>query len=147
MQASKQAYTIKTTWRNWKMKWDERWINSMKWSWFKVPVKVAQINEYLFSDTVQSQEKQKVNVSRMKLMLQEIVWHIIRGWNSSYTCHTGCIYWRNHNFYNVLFSWYVGTRPDKKLWTACLVPTWLSKTRNVVYDPTCWWAALHAGNL
>ena len=28
----------------------------MKWSWFKVPVKVEQINEYLFSDTVQSQE-------------------------------------------------------------------------------------------
>ena len=26
----------------------------MKWSWFKVPVK--QINEYLFSDTVQSQK-------------------------------------------------------------------------------------------
>ena len=23
----------------------------MKWSWFKVPVKVEQINEYLFSDT------------------------------------------------------------------------------------------------
>ena len=30
---------------------------SMKWSWFKVPVKVEQINEYLFSDTVQSQKK------------------------------------------------------------------------------------------
>ena len=28
----------------------------MKWSWFKVPVKVKQINEYLFSDTVQSQK-------------------------------------------------------------------------------------------
>ena len=54
--ASKQAYSIKTTWRNWKMKWDERWISSMKWSWFKVPVKVEQINEYLFSDTVQSQK-------------------------------------------------------------------------------------------
>ena len=26
----------------------------MKWSWFKVPVKVEQINEYQFSDTVQS---------------------------------------------------------------------------------------------
>ena len=39
-----------------KMKWDERRINSMKWSWFKVPVKVEQINEYLFSDTVQSQK-------------------------------------------------------------------------------------------
>ena len=33
-----------------KMKWNERWINSMKWSWFKVPVKVKQIKEYLFSD-------------------------------------------------------------------------------------------------
>ena len=33
---------------------------SMKWSWFKVPVKVKQINEYLFSDTVQIQKKQKV---------------------------------------------------------------------------------------
>ena len=31
----------------------------MKWSWFKVPVKIEQINEYLFSDTVQSQWKQK----------------------------------------------------------------------------------------
>ena len=41
------------------MKWDERWINSMKWSWFKVPVKVEQINEYLFSDTVQSQKNKK----------------------------------------------------------------------------------------
>ena len=52
----KQASVLhKTTWRNWRMKWDERWINSMKWSWFKVPVKVEQINEYLFSDTVQSQ--------------------------------------------------------------------------------------------
>ena len=28
----------------------------MKWSWFKVPVEVEQINEYLFSDTVQSQK-------------------------------------------------------------------------------------------
>ena len=28
----------------------------MKWSWFKEPVKVKQINEYLFSDTVQSQK-------------------------------------------------------------------------------------------
>ena len=28
----------------------------MKWSGFKVPVKVEQINEYLFSDTVQSQK-------------------------------------------------------------------------------------------
>ena len=63
-QASKQAYSIKTTWRNWKMKWDERWINSMKWSWFKVPVKVEQINEYWFSDTVQSQWKQKVAVMK-----------------------------------------------------------------------------------
>ena len=63
-QASKQTYSIKTTWRNWKMKWDERWINSMNWSWFKVPVKVEQINEYLFSDTVQSQWKQKVAVMK-----------------------------------------------------------------------------------
>ena len=54
--ASKQAYSIKMTGRNWKMKWDERWINSMKWSWFKVPVKVEQINEYLFSDTVTMSE-------------------------------------------------------------------------------------------
>ena len=54
--ASKQAYSIKTTWRNWKMEWDERWINSMKCSWFKVPVKVGQINAYLFSDSVQSQK-------------------------------------------------------------------------------------------
>ena len=28
----------------------------MKLSWFKVPVKVEQINEYFISDTVQSQE-------------------------------------------------------------------------------------------
>ena len=28
----------------------------MKWSWFKVPVKVKQINEYIFSDTAQSQK-------------------------------------------------------------------------------------------
>ena len=28
----------------------------MEWSWFKVPVKVKQINEFLFSDTVQSQK-------------------------------------------------------------------------------------------
>ena len=41
------------------MKWDERWINSMKWSWFKVPVKVEQINEYLFSDTVQKSKNKK----------------------------------------------------------------------------------------
>ena len=32
----------------------------MKWSRFKVSVKVEQINEYLFSDTVQSQKKTKV---------------------------------------------------------------------------------------
>ena len=32
--------------------------------WFKVPVKVEQINEYLFSDTVQSQWKQKVAVMK-----------------------------------------------------------------------------------
>ena len=30
-----------------------------EWSWFKVPVKVEQINEYLFSDTVQSQKNKK----------------------------------------------------------------------------------------
>ena len=30
--------------------------NSMEWSRFKVPVKVEQINEYLFLDTVQSQK-------------------------------------------------------------------------------------------
>ena len=28
----------------------------MKWSWFKVPVKVEHINEYLFSYTVQGQK-------------------------------------------------------------------------------------------
>ena len=35
-----------------------RWkINkSVKWIWFKVPVKGEHINEYLFSDTVQSQK-------------------------------------------------------------------------------------------
>ena len=60
--ASKQAYSIKTTSRHWKMKWDERWINSMKWKWFKVPVKVEQINE--FSDTVQSKKKKKVAVMK-----------------------------------------------------------------------------------
>jgi hypothetical protein len=31
----------------------------MRWSRFKVPVKVEQIIEYLFSDTVQSQKKTK----------------------------------------------------------------------------------------
>ena len=40
------------------MRW--KMNKSMKWSWFKVPVKVEQINEYLFSDTEQSQWKQKV---------------------------------------------------------------------------------------
>ena len=39
------------------MRW--KMDKSMKWSWFKVPVKVEQINEYLFSDTIQSQKKQK----------------------------------------------------------------------------------------
>ena len=29
----------------------------MKWGSFKVPVKVEHINEYLFSDTVQSKKK------------------------------------------------------------------------------------------
>ena len=38
------------------MKWDKTWINSMKWSWIKVPVKVEQINEYLLSDTLQIQK-------------------------------------------------------------------------------------------
>ena len=32
------------------MRW--KMNKSMKWSWFTVPVKVEQINEYLFSDTV-----------------------------------------------------------------------------------------------
>ena len=62
--ASKQAYSIKTTWRNWKMKWDERWINSMKWSWFKVPVKVEQINEYLFSEKSKNKKWQWWNKPR-----------------------------------------------------------------------------------
>ena len=30
---------------------------SMKWSLFKVPVKVEKINDYLFSDTVQSKKE------------------------------------------------------------------------------------------
>ena len=40
------------------MKNEMRWkINkSVKWIWFKVPVKVEHINEYLFSDTAQSQK-------------------------------------------------------------------------------------------
>ena len=38
------------------MKWDERWIKVWNGSWIKEPVKVQQINEYLFSDTVQSQK-------------------------------------------------------------------------------------------
>ena len=40
-----------------KLKKEMRWKmhRSVKLSWFKVPVKVEQINEYLFSDTVQSQ--------------------------------------------------------------------------------------------
>ena len=34
------------------MIWNEvRMINDVKWGWFKVPVKVEQINAYLFSDT------------------------------------------------------------------------------------------------
>ena len=36
---------------------------SMKWSCFKVPVKVEQFNEYSFSDTLQS-KKQKVAVMK-----------------------------------------------------------------------------------
>ena len=53
MQAS--VYSIKNEMK--KLKNEMRWkINkSMKWSWYKVRVKVEQINEYLFSDTVQSQ--------------------------------------------------------------------------------------------
>ena len=39
------------------MRW--KMNKSMKSSWFKVPVKVKQINEYLFSDTVQSKKKKK----------------------------------------------------------------------------------------
>ena len=37
---------------------------SMKWNWFKAPVEVKQISEYLilFSDTEQSQYNQKVTV-------------------------------------------------------------------------------------
>ena len=27
-------------------------INEMKWGWFKVPLKVEQMNAYLFSDTI-----------------------------------------------------------------------------------------------
>ena len=34
----------------------------MKWKWFKVPVKVEQINE--FTDTVQSKKKKKVAVMK-----------------------------------------------------------------------------------
>ena len=34
---------------------------SMKWNWFKVPVKVEQINEYLSSETVQSQQTKYSN--------------------------------------------------------------------------------------
>ena len=42
-----------------KLKNEMRWKmnKSMKWGWFKVPVKVEKINEYLFSDTVQSKKK------------------------------------------------------------------------------------------
>ena len=43
------------------MRW--KMNKSMKSSWFKVPVKVEQIIEYLFSDTVQSQ---KTKVAVMK---------------------------------------------------------------------------------
>ena len=44
-----------------KLKNEMRWkINKkMEWSWFQVPAKVEQIIEYLFSDTVQSQQQQK----------------------------------------------------------------------------------------
>ena len=58
---SKQAYSIKNKMK--KLKNEMRWKmnKSMKWSWFKVPVKLEQINEYLFSDNVRS-KKQKVAV-------------------------------------------------------------------------------------
>ena len=44
-----------------KLKNEMRWKmnKSMKRSWFKVPVKVKQINEYLFSDIVQSKKNKK----------------------------------------------------------------------------------------
>ena len=44
-----------------KLKDEMRWKmnKSMIWSRFKVPVKVEQINGYLFSDTVKSKKKKK----------------------------------------------------------------------------------------
>ena len=47
-----------------KMKWDEGWINKLKWSWFKVPAKVKQVNEYLFSDTAQSEKSGSDKISQ-----------------------------------------------------------------------------------
>ena len=45
---NKQAYSIKNEMK--KLKNEIRWMmnKSMKWSWFKVLLKVKQINEYLF---------------------------------------------------------------------------------------------------
>ena len=43
----------------------------MKWSWFKVPVKVEKINEYLFSDIVQSQKNKKVKKKKKIYRLRE----------------------------------------------------------------------------
>jgi hypothetical protein len=34
-------------------------INDMKWGWFKVPVKVEQMNVYLFSDTTKINKNEK----------------------------------------------------------------------------------------
>ena len=34
-------------------------INDMKWGWFKVPVKVEQMNAYLFSDTTKINTNKK----------------------------------------------------------------------------------------
>ena len=40
---------------------------TMKWSWLKVPVKVEQINEYLFKDTVPIWVKIKKAVNDVKM--------------------------------------------------------------------------------
>ena len=57
MKLTKQAYSIKNEIK--KLNNEIRWemYKSMKWSWFKVPLKVEQLNEFFFSDTVQSQKK------------------------------------------------------------------------------------------
>ena len=39
--------------KNWNTKWGDM-NNSVKWSWFEVPVEVKQINDNLFSDTTKS---------------------------------------------------------------------------------------------